>query len=484
MIKLMEVILATPSDQLDIEGHLVDGSLHRLSTLSLLSGHSKDVHQSFLSEQLKVSTDKEDLINSYHCSFTGHLGINKTVDKLKEHGHDWLHMYMHVRAIIARCPTCQKNSIHPHLLQGAHFTCNANRPMEMIAVDTITGLKVTAEGFNSIIVVVDTFTRYVKLYPTCDLTSETAAKVLFDFMCEFGVPHSILTDNGTQHANQTLTELLNKLGVERRLSLAYSHQENAIVERVNREVVRHVKNIVVDQRIKDDWPRAIPFAQRIINATVHPATGFAPYKLVFGDRVDLDRHLFSADFVSADLPITEWVDRMVKLHSDMLDVALTNQLTLNAKKSYEESALLVPGDLVLWKPEPSVYGGKRKLEPNLFGPYKVISQVGTQVHIEEIHTHREKVVHISNLIHYDGSHPTITPECIAQVDEGLYNVEKCLQHRKKPGRGGLTFFIKWKDFSDDENSWEPLSNVRDNSIVHAYMLTHGMQDKIPLCYRR
>ena len=57
---------------------------------------------------------------------------------------------------------------------------------------------------------------------------------------------------------------------------ANSKQENAIVERANRETMRHLRNIVMDKRAIDEWSREVPLVQRIMNSMVHSSTGVRP----------------------------------------------------------------------------------------------------------------------------------------------------------------------------------------------------------------
>jgi hypothetical protein len=49
------------------------------------------------------------------------------------------------------------------------------------------------------------------------------------------------------------------------VTIAYSKEENAIVERANKEVMRHLRAFIFDERIMSDWVKYIPLVQRIMN---------------------------------------------------------------------------------------------------------------------------------------------------------------------------------------------------------------------------
>ncbi len=72
-----------------------------------------------------------------------------------------------------------------------------------------------------------------------------------DHVCRYGIPITIRSDRGTQFVNGIIKELLDLLQVEHEVSLAYSKEQNAIVERANREVMRHLTAIVFDKRVND-----------------------------------------------------------------------------------------------------------------------------------------------------------------------------------------------------------------------------------------
>ena len=58
------------------------------------------------------------------------------------------------------------------------------------------------------------------------------------------------------------------MGTDHHITLAYSKQENGIVERSNKEILRHLKAIIYERDILTRWSRYLPMVQRIINSTI------------------------------------------------------------------------------------------------------------------------------------------------------------------------------------------------------------------------
>ncbi len=86
-------------------------------------------------------------------------------------------------------------------------------------------------------------------------------------VCCYGTPMTIHSDRGTQFVNGIIIrELLSLLQVEHEVSLAFSKEHNAIVERANREVMRHLTSIIFDKRVSEAWSTDyLPLVQRIMN---------------------------------------------------------------------------------------------------------------------------------------------------------------------------------------------------------------------------
>jgi hypothetical protein len=142
--------------------------------------------------------------------------------------------------------------------------------MERIYLDTIGPLIEDKRGNKHVIVIIDGFSRWVELYAVPDVTAELAAKVaLLDWVGRFGTPDQLMTDGGGQFVNQLWEQLTLLMGTEKLESFPSSHEENSLVERANKEVIKHLRNILFDRQIQHmDWSTYLPIVQRIMNA--HP----------------------------------------------------------------------------------------------------------------------------------------------------------------------------------------------------------------------
>jgi hypothetical protein len=165
------------------------------------------------------------------------------------------------------------------------YTTSEYGIFQCISVDGIY-MPTSKSGKKYIMCVIDSFTRYVALYATKDLTAETAAKVMINHFCVYGVPVKITSDNSTQFES-VFKEMINILQIENYKTHPYSHQENGIVERANKEVIRHARNLAYETKNALHWDDDLLKIQAIMNEKVSEATGLSPNQIVFAGQVDL-----------------------------------------------------------------------------------------------------------------------------------------------------------------------------------------------------
>jgi hypothetical protein len=86
------------------------------------------------------------------------------------------------------------------------------------------------------------------LYPIPDTTAMATAPALIQHIGRYGQMSTLRSDRGTQFVNETIDQLMKLWGIRHEKTIAYSKEENSIVERANKEVMRHLRAIVYDRR--------------------------------------------------------------------------------------------------------------------------------------------------------------------------------------------------------------------------------------------
>ena len=92
-----------------------------------------------------------------------------------------------------------------------------------------------AQGYNSILVVVNRLTKMVHFIPTTEkMLAEGLARLFRDNVWKLhSLPKSIISDRGPQFVADLMRELNGMLGIESKLSIAFHSQTDGQTERVN-----------------------------------------------------------------------------------------------------------------------------------------------------------------------------------------------------------------------------------------------------------
>jgi hypothetical protein len=59
--------------------------------------------------------------------------------------------------------------------------------------------------------------------------------------------------------------------------------------------------------------------------------------------------------------------------------------------------------------------------------------------------------------------------------EGVYKVERIVDHTDSANGGERRYFVKWQGFPYSDNTWEPRSNFVDTTEVDAYDILHPVE---------
>jgi len=194
-----------------------------------------------------------EIIQLYHNSpVGGHRGRWKMTE-LVARNYWWLGVMKEVERYVDRCNACQRYKNQSKALVGKLIT-NAilEKPWSHILVDFISKLPL-AQGYNTILVVCDYFSKMAHFIATTEKTSvEELAKLFQDHVWKLhGLPESIILDRGVQFAVGMMRELNNLLGIQMKLSTAYYPQTDEQMERINQELEQYLR-VFIDHR-QEQW---------------------------------------------------------------------------------------------------------------------------------------------------------------------------------------------------------------------------------------
>lgn len=384
-------------------------------------------------------------------------------------------MKQHVRSYIRNCPCCQKLSAVDAKINAAHFSTSTHAIFDTLNIDYVGPFP--DKGY--ILVIIDTFSRWTEMFWCKDATAEYAAESLLTHFGRFVSPNMIRSDHGSHFANDLIKEFLDLTGTPHNLTLSYSSQENAIVERVNKEINRHLKGLVFDTPSLVHYAKCIPFVQRVINSSVNKRTGASPASILFADKLDLNRGILTPHLLPmVSSSNSTYITDLIEIQDNVLDAAIDSIRKCDDKHKKSTSGLTVfpIGSYVLVKKE----NLPTRLHTKWKGPFRVVSFIGSEYVLANLITHKHNSVHVKNLKIFNYDLSMGLPADTARRDYMEYFVEKVLNHsgdKKKPT--SMSFHVKWLNYDDSHNTWEPWKNLRLCDALHVYLRNNNMSRFVP-----
>jgi hypothetical protein len=354
----------------------------------------EEYEDEYLNSNGRLDTTVYTTIAKYHNSIVGHHGVDATIRMMdKAQVPHWPHMRKHIAYFIKySCPCCQKMSQIKPVINTRPFSTSAYRVMEVINIDLIGPMPPDRYGNEYVLVIRDAFSRWTDLTAIKSKEAEGIAQALLKFFGTFGWPTELRSDGGAEFVNSTIQALLDVVGTEHAITLAYSHEENGLVERANQEVLKHLRKLVFDTRLIAIWSDMLTLVQRIMNTQVVETIGVSPAQIIFGNAVDLDRnfvpmHIRTSDSVATERSYRTWMDTLIANQSLIVDITqktLFNNVQKALRRNRKEEGITeFPLDSIVLAQYHDKGLGKRppsKLHPKWEGPFRVvnISNYGNQ----------------------------------------------------------------------------------------------------------
>ncbi|MBW0583190.1 hypothetical protein O181_122905 [Austropuccinia psidii MF-1] len=166
-----------------------------------------------------------------------------------------------IKDYVSSCQQCLKNkNIHQKKFELLKPLPIPNGPWICLSMDLITQLPLS-NSFDSILVIVDRFSKMVIFIPTMSSITSLDLAHLFikNIFSKHGLPSSIVSDRGSLFVSSFWTNLCHKLKIARYLSTAYHQETDGQTERVNKILEQYLWMYVGCHQ--DDWNTWFPLAE-------------------------------------------------------------------------------------------------------------------------------------------------------------------------------------------------------------------------------
>ena len=368
------------------------------------------------------------ILNDMHDNH-GHQSVDKTFANML-HRYYWPSMYVYVKQYINDCETCLKrktphHTTHLPMLSPQRDLYSKYGPREAIAIDYVGPLPLSTNRKVGMITVIDIYTRFAITGAITAPTTRNCVCILDRWFDTYGLPKIIISDNGSQFTSSNLKKLCAAIGIERKCVLPYSPWSNGINERFNGTIVNMVATYISQHNVQHKyWDTYINKCTFAYNTSIHPTTGFSPFRLMFGGEALIGSEgMLAGQRWEGKQPaayVQDLVDSMEYAHTQV-----TNRVIQQAEKrdkGNREKALVSPfavGDIVYMYRIPKSdkkKGIAKKLLSPWEGPYIIIesfNNVSFKIkhqqtgQVQKAHASRLKKLKVQSNIQHNNNIPIL-----------------------------------------------------------------------------
>jgi hypothetical protein len=421
---------------------------------------------------------RRDLVQLHHdVPHAGHAGIYQT-NELVSRNYWWPGMTVYIKNYVKTCDKCNRKKNFPRKPPGPLKTIPTHeRPWETVTNDFIVQLP-KSRGYDAIWVVADHTLKEAHFVPCkSDIDTEQTINLYINHIWKLhGLPKKMISDRGPQFVSKLMKGLFKRLGIDGATSTAYHPQTDGQTERLNQELEQYLR-IFCNYR-QNDWADYVPMAEFAYNNHTHTSTKYSPFYASRGYHP----HTIIAQINESTVPkADELVDRIQSLQKEIQSALRTAQE--QTKEYYDkrhDKNFEIKEESFVWLDAKnlSTTAPSKKLADKRLGPFRVIRKLSDLNYELELPPTLpiHPIFHINLLYPHEpdpieGRTPEPPPP-IQVAGEEEYEVEDIIDARL--WRNQKQYLIKWKDYPESENSWEPLKNVE-----HSQDAITNFHDKNP-----
>jgi ribonuclease HI/transposase InsO family protein len=262
--------------------------LARRAKSFVLLGDEKELYHrspSGILQRCISNAEGQELLQVIHSRACGHHAAPRAlVGNAFRQGFYWPTAVADATRIVRSCQGCQFYARQTHLPAQALQTIPITWSFAVWGLDLVGPLQKAPGGFSHLLVAIDKFSKWIEVQPLTSIRSEQAVAFFTNINHRFGVPNSIITDNGTQFTGKKFLDFYEDHHIRVDWAAVAHPMTNGQVERANGMLLQGLKMRIYNDLNKfgKQWMKELPSVVWSLRTTPSRATSFSPFFLVYG----------------------------------------------------------------------------------------------------------------------------------------------------------------------------------------------------------
>lgn len=312
---------------------------------------------------------EENVIRLIHEKI-GHLGVDKCLEQMKHHY--WFpSMRAKIEMFIKNCIKCIMHNAPVHINERTlHSIPKVPEPFHTLHIDHMGPLPNVVNKKHHLLVIIDSFTKFTKLYPANTTSTKEVCASLDKYFDYYSRPKRLVSDRGSCFMSLEFAKFCKDRNIEHIKVATAAPQANGQVERINR-IITPMLGKISEPINQSDWSRLLNRVEYALNNTTSSSTKQTASILLFGVAQRGPEVDELTEYLIERLPKTRLdFDKIRVGASEQIEKSQRQNEVQYAKRSFPP-AIYKEGDFVVIRNVDTTVGRNKKLIPKYKGPYVI-----------------------------------------------------------------------------------------------------------------
>ena len=192
-------------------------------------------------------------------------------------------MQKEAQEYVKKCDQCQRSTPNILPLGGVPNPLSSPWPFTQWGLDIVGPFPNAVGNKKYLLVCTDYFTKWIKAEPLANIRDVYVKRFIWkNIVTRFGVPYTLISDNGLQFDSKTFRKYCSNLGIKNKYSTPAYPQGNGQAEAVNKVILNGLKKRLNDAKGK--WIEESPHVLWTYQTTPRKSTGETDFSMTYGAK--------------------------------------------------------------------------------------------------------------------------------------------------------------------------------------------------------